>query len=194
MWEEGSRAITADFSTSLYLPLLLGGSSSQPRSKEARLPPFGLQFIFFFSDGAESCNLGLVIKKGDILLLHLFFLSYFSVSLGWNQRREVLFIRPSQHLVKIAGFQGPSRPWSRFTSKGVVKKKNKKQTLFSCFLKVWLFKDPDITKVSRKCVHIIIYSYTSSVEDWLFPPVHTGIFIICKDPFSGHFWTHQGVS
>ena len=28
----------------------------------------------------------------------------------------------------------------------------------------------------------------------MFPPVHIGIFIICKDPFRRHFWTHQGVS
>ena len=43
------------------------------------------------------------------------------------------------------------------------------------------------------CAHNHLF-IIASVEDWMFPPVHTGIFIICKDSFPRHFWTRQGAS
>ena len=43
------------------------------------------------------------------------------------------------------------------------------------------------------CAHNHLFIITSA-EDWMFPPVHTGIFIICKGSFPRLFWTRQGVS
>ena len=89
MCAEGSPGVTIGFSTSLYSLFLLGMSSSQSGiSKRVCLPLGFSEWFFFFSDWTESGNLGLIIRKGDILFLHLlavafFFLRFICLLLFW---------------------------------------------------------------------------------------------------------------
>ena len=91
MCAEASPGVTIGFSTSLYSLFLLGMSSSQPgMSKRVCLPLGFSEWFFFFSDWTESGNLGLIIRKGDILFLHLlavvfffFFLRFICLLLFW---------------------------------------------------------------------------------------------------------------